>query len=99
LGFELFIVFLDVFVSHYKWTSIGAIRRMVNITREDGLSNWFSSLQLIVVGTTLWLTAFAVKNQTQNTRVKKRFYCWASIAVFFIYMGIDDAIKFHERIF
>ena len=50
LGIELFIVFLDVFVNHYKWISIGATRRMVNITREDSLSNWFSSLHLVAVG-------------------------------------------------
>ncbi len=97
-GIELFIVFLDVFVNHYKWTSIGAIRRMVNITREDSLSNWFSSLQLVAAGTLLWLNAIAARIQPQNFHAKRKFYCWSGIAVFFIYMGIDDAIKFHERI-
>ncbi len=96
LGIELLIVFLDVFVNHYKWSSVGSIRRMVNITREDSLSNWFSSFQLIMVGYVLWLIAFAVKNQMQNN-YKRKFYCWAGIGIFFIYMGIDDAIKFHER--
>ncbi len=57
-GFEFFIVFLDIFVNHYAWIDIGAIRRMVNITREDCLFNWFSSLQVIIVGSTVWLTAF-----------------------------------------
>lgn len=98
LGFEIFIVFLDVFVNHYKWSSIGAIRRMVNITREDSLSNWFSSLQLIFVGLALWIIAIAIRNKGQKSPNKKKFYCWAGIACFFIYIGIDDAIKFHERI-
>ncbi len=97
LGIELLIVFLDVFVNHYEWSSIGAIRRMVNITREDSLSNWFSSLQTIMVGSILWLIAFAVRNQMQDNYYKRKFYCWAGIGSFFIYMGIDDAIKFHER--
>ena len=96
LGFELFIVFLDVFVNHYKWSSVGAIRRMVNITREDSLSNWFSSLQAIVVGSVIWLTAIGVRKQMQGN-YKRKFYCWAGIGSFFIYLGIDDAIKFHER--
>ena len=96
LCLELLIVFLDVFVNHYKWSSIGAIRRMVNITREDSLANWISSLQLIIVGTVILTIAFAVKNQ--NNSDKKKFYCWMGIAIFFIYMGFDDAIKFHERI-
>ncbi|MFQ5687021.1 MAG: hypothetical protein ACE5GV_10210 [Candidatus Scalindua sp.] len=48
LGIELLIVFLDVFVNHYQWCTVGSIRRMLNITREDSLSNWFSSLQAIM---------------------------------------------------
>lgn len=95
LGIELLIVFLDVFVNHYEWCSIGSIRRMLNITREDCLSNWFSSLQAIMAGSVLWLIAFAVRKQIQD--YKRKFYCWAGIGSFFIYMGIDDAIKFHER--
>ncbi len=95
LGIELLIVFLDVFVNHYQWCSIGSIRRMLNITREDSLPNWFSSFQAIMVGSVLWLIAFAVRKQMQD--YKRKFYCWAGIGSFFIYMGIDDAIKFHER--
>ena len=97
LGLELLIVFLDLFVNHYEWTSIGSIRRMVNITREDSLANWFSSLQVIIVGVIIWLNAIAIKMQPSIVNSKRRLYCWASIGSFFIYMGIDDAIKFHER--
>ena len=98
IGFELFIVFMDIFVNHYEWSSIGSIRRMFDITREDSLSNWFSSLQEIVVGSIVLLTAFSVRNQKEGIYYKKRFYCWSGIGAFFIYMGIDDAIKFHERV-
>ncbi|MCR4290624.1 MAG: hypothetical protein NUV86_10245 [Candidatus Scalindua sp.] len=98
LGFELFIVFLDVFINYYEWSSVGAIRRMVNITREDSLSNWFSSFQAIVVGAVIWLTAIGVRKQIQGNHDKRKFYCWAGIGSFFIYLGIDDAIKFHERV-
>ncbi len=97
LGVELFIVFLDVFVSYFEWSSVSSIRRMVNITREDSLSNWFSSLQVITVGFVLWIIAFAVRKQAEGNHFKRRFYCWSVIGAFFIYMGIDDAIKFHER--
>ena len=97
LGIELLIVFLDVFVNHYEWSSIASIRRMVNITREDSLSNWFSSIQAIIVGSVIWLIAFAVRNRMHDNHYKRKFYCWACIGIFFIYVGIDDAIKFHER--
>ena len=82
LGFELFIVFLDVFVNHYHWSSVGSIRRMVNITREDSLSNWFSSIQVIVVGSVIWLTALAVRKQMEGNHYKRKFYCWAGIGSF-----------------
>jgi len=95
LSIELLIVFLDVFVNHYQWCSVGSIRRMLNITREESLSNWFSSLQLIMAGTVIWLISFTVRMQMQD--YKRKFYCWAGIGSFFVYMGIDDAIKFHER--
>ena len=97
LGFEFFIVFLDVFINHYEWCSVGSIRRMINITREDSLSNWFSSIQAITVGAVIWLTAIVVRKQMQGDSYKRKFYCWAGIGTFFIYLGIDDAIKFHER--
>lgn len=97
LGFEFFIVFLDIFVNHYRWSSVGAIRRMVNITREDSLSNWFSSIQAIAVGSVIWLTAIGVRKQMRDNYYIRKFYCWAGIGTFFIYLGIDDAIKFHER--
>jgi hypothetical protein len=33
----------------------------------------------------------------QGNHYKRKFYCWAGIGSFFIYLGIDDALKFHER--
>ena len=71
---------------------------MVNITREDSLSNWFSSIQAIAVGSVIWLTAIVVRKQMQGIYSKSKFYSWAAIGTFFIYLGIDDAIKFHERV-
>jgi hypothetical protein len=79
---------MDVFINHYQWSSVGAIRRMVNITREDSLSNWFSSIQAIVVGVVIWLTAICVRKQMQGDHYIRKFYCWAGIGSFFIYLGM-----------
>ena len=88
LGIELLIVFLDVFVNHYEWSSIASIRRMVNITREDSLSNWFSSIQAIIVGSVIWLIAFAVRNRMHDNHYKRKFYCWACIGIFSFTWGL-----------
>ena len=60
-------------------------------------SNWFSSIQAITVGIVIWLTAIGVRKQMADDHYKRKFCCWAGIGTFFIYLGIDDAIKFHER--
>ena len=63
---------------------------MVNLTREDSIGTWFSSTQMLVIGVVVFLVAL-----TYRGKVRKG---WITIACFFTYMGIDDAIKFHERI-
>ena len=98
VAFEVVLIFLDVFVNYFRWASVGAIRRMVNITREDSIGTWFSSSQMILVGVVLFLIALALKKQNSVKQVKWRYRGWLLIATFFTYMGIDDAIKFHERI-
>jgi hypothetical protein len=93
LGFELLLVFLDATVNYGEWTRIGAIRRLFNLTREDGLGNWFASTQTLFVGLVLWLVFL------KNRRVELwKAWGWALLAVFFTYLAIDDGAKIHERI-
>lgn len=96
LALELLVVFLDVFVNHFAWVPVRSIQRMVNITREDSLGTWLSSTQMLVVGMVLVLIGWAVR--TEAERFSARAVSWFILAGFFIYMGIDDAIKFHERV-
>ena len=91
------IVLLDAFINEYEWVSIGAARRFFNITREDGFANFFSSIQLLAVGVVLVLITLVVKNQLRgsNSRVALG---WGVIAGSFVFMGIDDGAKLHERL-
>lgn len=90
-----FLLFLaDIFINRYELVPVGAIRRLVNITREDGIPNWFSSIQLLAVGVVLMLTSFAAK---RNPADRGKWVGWAVIAAFFTFMGFDDGTKFHER--
>lgn len=91
-----FLLFLaDIFINRYELVPVGAIQRLVNITREDGIPNWFSSTQMLVVGVVLALTSFAVKKNPAAGA--KKWLGWAVIAAFFLFMGFDDGTKFHER--
>ena len=46
---EIAIVMLDALVTELGWVPIGAARRLFNITREDGVANFFSSFQMLAV--------------------------------------------------
>ncbi len=92
---SLAILFADVLLNHYKVIKIGAVRRFFNITREDGIANFYSSLLLVANGVTLllvyWFNKVARIPRTVN-------YGWLLLALFFAFMGFDDATKFHERV-
>jgi len=92
------LAFLDVFVNYFRWTDVGALRRLVNITREDSISNWFSSVLLLISGGTCFLVALASRaTATTGNSGQRRAWAWTGIALFFCYMGFDDGTRFHER--
>ena len=67
---EVALVLLDALISEYRLTDIGAARRLFNITREDGVPNFFSSFQLLAVGIVLLLITIGVRAQSQSSNSK-----------------------------
>jgi len=92
---EAAFVLLDYYVNYGRLTEIGALRRMFNITREDGLASLFGTLQTAMVGLTLWLIYISIKSQHGP---KWRTVGWLVLAIFFTYMAIDDGAEVHERL-
>ena len=64
---ELAIVLLDALISESGWVSIGAARRFFNITREDGIANFFSTFQALGVAGILLMITMVVRGQTRGT--------------------------------
>ena len=95
LGFELVFVLLDYHVNFGRLTDIGALRRMTNIAREDGLASWFGTTQTLLAGLTAWTIALLVRAQGAP---RWRKAGWAVVAGFFTYMAIDDGAQVHERL-
>ena len=93
---EIAIVMLDALVTELGWVPIGAARRLFNITREDGVANFFSSFQMLSVGLVLLLIPLVVRGQNRGSR-SKLVWGWGLITALFFYMGVDDATKLHER--
>ncbi len=95
IGFEIFLVIIDATINYSKWIDIGAIRRLSNIAREDGLGTWFMSTQTLFASLTLFL--IYVLHRSAGTR-KRIVVGWLVLAIFFMVMAADDASQIHERL-
>lgn len=91
---EIAFVFLDYYINYRKLVEIGAMRRMFNIAREDGLASWFGATQTLLTGMTLWLIFLVVRN---SSGPGARPWGWFVLAAFVTYMAVDDGAQLHER--
>ena len=92
---EIALVYLDLTVNWLRWSEYGPIRRLFNITREDGLASWFAITQTFLVALSAWF--IYLMTTAQNTSWHRRIG-WLLVAVFFTYMAIDDGAAVHERL-
>ncbi len=95
VGAEVFFVLADAIINVERLTELGPIRRFFNITREDGVASWFAVTQTWMLGLT---AAFLYVVMRTGDAQRWRRVGWAIIAIFLLYMAMDDGAKFHERI-
>ena len=93
---EVAIVLLDALISESGWVSIGAARRLFNITREDGVANFFSSFQALAVAGILLVITMVVRGQTRGT-ASRTYVGRGVISGLFIFLGIDDGTEVEVR--
>lgn len=94
LALEVGFVVLDYHVNYGRLTEIGALRRLTNIAREDGLASWFAATQTLLVGLTAWGFFLSVRARHLGLWSQAG---WCLVAVFFSYMAVDDGVQLHER--
>ncbi len=92
---ELLLVGLDAFINYGRFIDIGPVRRLFNITREDGLATWFMVMQTFLAGLVLWLIALVQRSRSAS---RSNWLSWGFLSGFFIYMSADDAAEIHERL-
>ncbi len=93
IGTSLFFLIFDAIAYSFSESFPRDVRELVDITEESNLPTWFSSTQLLFVG----LCAYFVGNHRRRQSEIKKALGWFVIAIFFAYMGIDDASQLHER--
>ena len=94
LALEIVFVLLDYHVNYGRLTEIGALRRMTNIAREDGLASWFGTTQTLLVALTAWVIVLVVRAQQA---APWRLAGWTMAALLFTFMAVDDGAQLHER--
>ena len=91
---ETALVLLDYHVNYGRLTDVGAIRRLTNIAREDGIASWFGVTQTLLVALTAWILWLLVRAAGAP---RWRRIGWLTAAVLFTYMAVDDGAQLHER--
>jgi len=95
VSIEMGLLVADYFINVGRATEIGALRRLANIAREDGLASWLAATQALLIGLTAWgLWLCARAHHVSGWRR----HGWLLVAVLFTYMAIDDGAQLHERI-
>lgn len=87
------LLLIDIFFNFYQWVPFRPMRRMLNIAREDSIGTWFMTTLMLFNAIVL----FAIYSIKKIERTPQ-FWGWLILALFYFYLGIDDAIKFHERV-
>lgn len=95
IAVEILFVIIDATINYSAWIDIGAVRRLSNIAREDGLATWFMATQTLFASLVLFL--IFVLNRSAGTR-KRIVIAWLVLALFFLFMAADDASQIHERL-
>jgi hypothetical protein len=95
VALEVAVLLLDYHVNYARFTEIGGLRRMCNITREDGVASWLAVTQTTLVAATLWLMVAVTRSRGRRRLVVAG---WVVMALFFSYMSLDDGSKLHERV-
>ena len=81
------LVALDLIFNYSGWITVGSIRRLFNMAREDSLPGWLSSMYLLSAALMAWVVFFVGRRRG-----------WSVVAAFFTFLAVDDGSGAHERI-
>lgn len=94
-GVTLLLWLADATLNHAHWIDDRAIRRIFNMTREDGMASWFGVSVSTLTAVTAWLVLGILRARGAS---RWRLAGWAVLALFLSWMAVDDGAVIHERI-
>lgn len=93
-GLVVLVAAADFFLFFLEWFPSRIVARSFDISREESVGTWLSSNIALLVG----LFAAAVFLHSRKHDPRAIAWGWALVALFFLYVSIDDAAKLHERL-
>lgn len=84
----------DVLFVHFGLFPSRIVVNSFNIAKEKSLGTWLSTTQSLLVG----LTALAICAHSSKHNNVATVLGWGVIALFFLFVSMDDAAKIHERL-
>lgn len=91
---ELLLVLGDLIINFGRLSGQVPIRAFFNIAREGSLASWFSSSLFILPAINLGFIFLLERNRPH---MRWRRWGWLLLALFFLYLSMDDGAQFHER--
>ncbi len=93
---EAVLVLLDLLLVGRGLVGYPPVENIFNVSSESSIANFFSSVQTLAVGVVLWLVRRRVLLEGEAARWRRRG--WGALALFFLYLGVDDGAMIHERL-
>ncbi len=94
ISVEMFLLTMDLGVYFYDWLEVRVMRELFDVTLEANIPSWFSSFQFLMIG----LTCFLVSRYHRAASKSWRAGAWVLIALFFVFLSIDDTATIHESL-
>lgn len=94
ISIPVFLFFIDSVVYSNNLAIHRKIAVLFNITLEANIPTWYSSLVALATG----LAGLLIVEHYAKLKQRFKTTIWLLIALFFIYMSMDDTSQFHERV-
>ncbi len=92
---EVLLVIGDIVFNMMNTIKLSPVRGFFNTANESGLASWIAITQTWMIGLTCSLICWVT---CANNAERWQRWGWSFVALFFLYMAMDDGAKFHERV-
>ncbi len=95
VGIELGFLIADYLFALVSFNGIEEMQRIFDITSQTNLASWFANTQILFTSMTVFVLFFCARKQTGYSLESTS---WLIIALFLLFLTIDNALLIHQSI-